>query len=99
MLGNAPGQITHRDHPHYRIATRHGEMPGSSEQHPVERLSHRGVGSESSPDLGTSTRRTSSQAGGGRAGGCHGHEETPTPDGRASRIARQSFSGVYGGSR
>src|SRR5215208_445014 len=46
MLGNAPGEITHRDHPHHRIATHHGEMPESSEHHPVERLSHRGVGSD-----------------------------------------------------
>src|SRR4029453_78086 len=56
-LGHAPSEITHRDHPNYRIAIHHGEMPESSEQHPVERLSRRRISLRSSPDLGTSIWR------------------------------------------
>jgi hypothetical protein len=43
LLGDALGEVSHRDHPYYGVSIQHRQMPEPAEEHLIQRLGHRGV--------------------------------------------------------
>jgi hypothetical protein len=44
LLGDALGEVSHRDHPHNGVSIHHRQMPEPAEEHLIQCLGHRGVG-------------------------------------------------------